>query len=144
MFNSKQKQLIGTTTKTTSVVNPFITKSLKKSAKTNAFGNGATKYVTTGDDFVDDFGSMSTYKAPRAYDEIHKTMNILWSINKYMAICMIFYARMITRVTQLFDGSKTSESMSKKYKPDGIVHIDLSNEIKSILEKIKEQTLNVL
>ena len=32
-------------------------------------------------------------------------------------------------------------SMSKKYKPDGIVHIDLSNEIKSILEKIKDDEI---
>jgi dimeric dUTPase (all-alpha-NTP-PPase superfamily) len=112
MFSAKQKQLIETTTKPTSVVsNPFIAKSLKKSAKTNAYGNGASKFTTSGNDFVDDFANMSNYKAPRAYDEIHKTMNILWSINKYMAICMIFYSRMITRVTQLFDGSKTSESM---------------------------------
>ena len=30
------------------------------------------------------------------------------------------------------------KSMAKRYKPDGVVHIDLSNDIKSILERIKD------
>ena len=116
MFNSKQIQLFQTTKKTSGNTmsvpdNPFLRAGMKKSVTTNGLGNGATKLTTTGSDFVDDFGKVTNYKAPRSFEEISKIVSLQWSQNKLLTICMIFYIRMITRVTQLFNGDKTSESM---------------------------------
>jgi hypothetical protein len=115
MFNSKKTQLFKTTKKASGSTinipdNPFLKAGIKKSVTTNSLGNGATKLTTTGSDFVDDFGKVTNYKAPRSFEEISKTVSLQWSQNPFLTICMIFYIRMITRVTQLFDGNKTSET----------------------------------
>ena len=115
MFNSKKTQLFKTTKKTSGSTmnipdNPFLKTGMKKSVTTNKLGNGATKLTTTGSDFVDDFGKVTNYKAPRSFEEISKTVSLQWSQNPFLTICMIFYIRMITRVISLWDGTKTSET----------------------------------
>lgn len=109
MFNSKKSSLFEVKKSNTSEsTNSFVQAATKKAAKTTALGNGAVKFTTTGNDFVDQFGKITNYKAPRSYQEIDTDMRLLWSQNKIMTICLLFYIRMITRVVSLFDGIKTS------------------------------------
>lgn len=124
MFNRKQQQLfeIGSKT-TTSESNSFIATAMKKSAETKS-GNGSLKYETTGNDFVDQFGKLGSYKAPRSYEDISKDMSTLWAQNPYMAICLVFFIRMITRVVSLFNGNKTtSVQRGSGLKHEGIMRM---------------------
>ena len=107
MFNSKKQQLfsIGENKKQTSA---FINAEMKKSAETLS-GNGALKYSSSGDEFVDQFSAASRYLAPRPYDEIAKDMSILWAIDPELTIKFTIYLRMITRKTQTFEGNITEE-----------------------------------
>lgn len=107
MFNSKLKQLIGNTQTTSVDTNTFLKQGYKQSAKTKSFGNSAVKFITTGNDFVDQFGKVSQYKAQRPFQEISKDTQLLWSQNKFMALCFIFYIRIITRKVTLSDGKCT-------------------------------------
>lgn len=123
MFTAKKNRLFGTpkaqtsgggatavaksTTKISS--NKFVAAAQKTSAQTLS-GNGALKYSTTGNPFVDQFGKLGTYKQPRSYADIAKDCEELWANNQLLAVVFIFYVRMITRVVQLFNGVSTSIS----------------------------------
>jgi hypothetical protein len=111
MFNSKKKTLFQVKQQPTSAIptQPFIRKGLEKAVTTTSLGNGAVKLTTTSNDFVDQFGKAAQYKAPRSFEEISKDQSLLFSQNKFMAIAMIIYLRMITRIVALFTGGKTSE-----------------------------------
>lgn len=115
MFGEKQATLFTKgQAKTSATVsskskNAFVTGGRQKAAQAFS-GNGAPKYSTTGNSFVDQFGSISSYKAPRPFATIESDCEALWAENKLLAVCFIFYLRMITRVVQLFDGTSTSIS----------------------------------
>lgn len=113
MFTAKKQQLFDKPSKksseTTQSSSVFVKAGLKKEAETKS-GNGALKYSTTGNEFVDQFGKLGTYKKPRTFSEIEKDSELLWAKNKTMTVLFIFYIRMITRVVSLFDGTKTSKS----------------------------------
>lgn len=111
MFNSKKSTLFpvnGTTTKSSE--SKFVRAGLEKSAKTTSLGNGAVKYTTTNNDFVDQFGNMSNYKKERAYSEVESDMRLLFSQNRLKAIKFALYSRLVTRVVQLPNGQKTETS----------------------------------
>ena len=114
MFTSKKTQLFETPVKatkgsnTTSATSTFVSAAMKKGAETRS-QNGALKYSTTGNDFVDQFGKLGTYKAPRAFNTIAKDQELIWSQNKLLTVAFTLYIRMITRVTDVF-GRKTSVS----------------------------------
>lgn len=114
MFTQKQSALFerkasvsqgGTATAT--VDSPFVKAGMKKSAETLS-GNGALKYKTTGDHFVDQFGKLGGMKKPRPFQEIAADCEQLWSLDKRLAIVFMLYIRMITRVVSLFNGLSTS------------------------------------
>lgn len=109
MFNSKQTNLIAKSEKqaTSATSNAFINAGLKSSAQTKS-ENGALKYSTTGNEFIDQFGQLGTYKKPRSYADISRDISILWARNPTLTVAFIFFIRMITRVVSLFDGNKTS------------------------------------
>lgn len=114
MFNSKKTKLFENVSKTTSVNsntmvldNPFLNAGLKKSAETLS-GNGALKYSTTGNEFVDQFGKLGSYKEERSFKDISHDMSILWSLNQKNSVDFTFFIRMITRTVSFFDGTKTS------------------------------------
>lgn len=112
MFNQKQTQLFErkSTPKTSVKIqtnNPFVASAMKKGAETLS-GNGALKYSTTGLPFVDQFGKLGSFKAPRPFSEIEKDCELLWAENKEMAVVFAFYIRMITRVTTLMNGEQTT------------------------------------
>lgn len=115
MFTEKKNSLFevpvkkgnaSTTSRTTSS-NAFVNAGLKKSAETLS-GNGALKYSSSGSDFVDQFSSMSKYRAPRPFGDIAKDMSILAAINLRLTVAFVLFLRIITRVVSLFDGTKTS------------------------------------
>ncbi|HHX68974.1 MAG TPA: hypothetical protein GX708_13085, partial [Gallicola sp.] len=69
MFNSKQEKLFDVKEKqTTSVKNAFINAAMEDSITTTS-GNGAKKYTTTLNDFVDQFGFISNYRKPRSFED---------------------------------------------------------------------------
>lgn len=122
MFNSKQKQLITLDSKPTSE-NSFINNGLKTSSITKS-ENGAMKYSTTGNDFVDQFGKLGSYKLPREFSDISKDMSTLWANNPYLTVCFIFYIRTITRIVSLFNGNKTnSVQRGSGLKHEGIMRM---------------------
>jgi len=105
MFNSKQKQLfIGNKSKQTSA---FIDAGLNVSAKTVS-GNGALKYSTTGNPFVDQFGKIGSYKSPRSFEEISKDCELLWSKNQLLTIVFIIYLRIINRIVKFWNNTSTT------------------------------------
>ena len=82
MFTAKQTNLFGTDKQKTSgtmtvPTQPFLRAGIEKSVTTTALGNGAKKVLTTGSDFVDQFGKVTNYKKPRTYQEISNDMSVL-------------------------------------------------------------------
>jgi hypothetical protein len=128
MFNSKKTQLLtinknATKTTSDSSSNAFVNAGLKKGAETLS-GNGALKYSTTGSPFVDQFGKMGSYKSPRSFEAISQDMSALWAKNPFLAVCFVFFIRMITRITSLPDGNKTeSVQRGSGLKHEGIVRM---------------------
>jgi hypothetical protein len=114
MFNEKKRELFSVPTATKkekeskNAVNSFIQAGLKKSAE-GLSGNGALKYTTTGDDFLDQFGSLGTFRAIRSYNEISMDMAKLYGQNPLMAVKFTLFMRTITRKTQIVDGDKTED-----------------------------------
>lgn len=112
MFNSKKTSLFDSksttqkTSATSSSTNAFVNAGLKKSAETRS-GNGALKYSTTGNSFVDQFGKLGSYKEPRSFQDISRDMSELYAIDPEMAVKFAFYIRTITRTAQYIDGSKS-------------------------------------
>ena len=92
VFNKKVNSLLNSKT----AKNLFVQEGLKSSSETVS-GNGALKYSTSGNDFVDDFSSLSKYKAPRSFEEVSQTMQTLYSQNPIDAVKMAIYVRLITR-----------------------------------------------
>jgi hypothetical protein len=127
MFDSKRETLFtkdDVKNNKTSVKNGFLNQGMKESSMTTEFGNGAVKYTTTNDDFVDQFGLISNYRNPREFSEISKDMSILWGVNPKDAIKLAFYIRMISRKTQIFDGTTTEKvQIGQGLKHEGIMRM---------------------
>lgn len=120
MFNSKQKILFGKKETETSA---FVKAGLKQTSKTLS-DNGALKYTTTGNVFVDQFGILGNYKSPRSFEEISKDCELLWGINPLMSVTFIFYIRMITRVVVFFNGISTKTAQKgAELKHEGIMRM---------------------
>ena len=124
MFTAKQTTLIPNVGKKETVsTSAFVKKALENKAITTS-GNGAKKYSTTGNSFVDQFGKLGSYKSPRTFNEITKDCETLWASNPLMTVLFIFYIRMITRVTTLFSGLSTRVSQKgAELKHEGIMRM---------------------
>ncbi len=111
MFTAKKTKLFDSTpvAKGISNKNSFVTTALKEQAVVRS-ENGAKKYDTTGQPFVDQFAALGTMKTPRAFAQIEKDCEILWAEDRDLAIRFIFFLRMIVRKVQFVDGSTTTES----------------------------------
>ena len=132
MFNSKKVSLFERVTsapsssaKSTMVSdNPFIRAGLYETAKTTDLGEGALKLTTTGSDFVDQFGKITTYRECRSYEEVDKDMKLLWSQDPKLALKLTFFIRTITRKTKLFNGNVTSSvQRGQGLKHEGILRM---------------------
>ena len=93
-FSKKKESLIKTAT--SQQPNAFVREGLKKSAETVS-GNGAVKYSTSNDAFVDNFALIANFREPREYAEVAKDMYKLWSINPKKCLQLAVYIRLITR-----------------------------------------------
>lgn len=107
MFSKKQSSLRANVVTQKTSGNAFTREGLKKGYETKSM-EGALKYTSTGNDFVDQFGSAARYRKPRSYAEISQDMSTLWGQNPRLAIAFLIYLRLITRVVKFFDGSGTS------------------------------------
>jgi hypothetical protein len=111
MFNSKKTTLYGNSSKTSVTQrlgskNAFLQGAFQDSAKTRS-GNDALKYATTGNDFVDQFGKLAEYKAPRSYSDIANDIAPLYAEDALASVKFTFFIRMITRIIALFDNTRT-------------------------------------
>jgi hypothetical protein len=122
MFTSKQTSLITKKTSATTKITKDVGSSGRRSQITNKFlnaglqtaavttsGNGAKKYSTTGNAFIDQFSFLGSYKKPRTFEEIAKDMELIWSEDPRTSVLFTHYLRTITRKVTLFDGSKTEK-----------------------------------
>jgi hypothetical protein len=123
MFTTKKQSLFASQQTSDIAVAPFIKAGLKKSAETLS-GNGALKYTTTGNDFVDQFAKLGLYKQPRSADSIFSDTSILWAKNPRLTMCFILFIRMITRVISFFSGERTlSVQRGSGLKHEGIMRM---------------------
>ena len=88
--------------------NQFVKQALKVSSETES-GNGAKKYSTTGNDFVDNFAAASYFKEPRSYEEVAKDMQILWNSDPKLCVKLAIYLRLITRKSKVVINDKVEE-----------------------------------
>lgn len=89
--------------------NPFVQAAQRKSVETVS-GNNALKLKSTLNPFVDQFGTIGTYKSPRTFSAIEKDCETLWGVNPLDAVKFIHYLRTINRKVQLIDGTVTEEA----------------------------------
>lgn len=106
MFNSKQTKLFTAKESTTTSANSFVATAMKTTSVVRS-ENGAKKYSTSGNDFIDQFTSLGSYKVKRSFDDISRDMSTLWAGNARLTVAFVFFIRIITRTVMLFDGSKT-------------------------------------
>ena len=102
MFDKKKNTLVEGSTK----VNGFVQAGLKKTAKTKS-GNGALKFKTTGNDFLDQFGSCAVYREIRPWADIDKDMRLLHSQSPRNTFALMLYFRMVDRRVKFFNGVTT-------------------------------------
>lgn len=104
--------------------NNFIATALKESSQTLS-GNGALKYDSTGDVFLDQFSNLSNYRQPRSFTDIARDCEDLWLENKTDCVKFILYIRMVSRKTLLpLLNKKTEESqIGAGLKHEGIMRM---------------------
>lgn len=117
MFEKKVSSLLSTATP--DAKNLFVKEAMKASNETLS-GNGATKYSTSGNAFVDNFASISKFKEPRTYAEVSQDMQYLWSINPTLTLKLALYIRLITRKSQVVGPDKTVETMEEVQRGQGL------------------------
>jgi hypothetical protein len=109
MFTTKKETLFDIArikTGSNTNANAFLNAGMKESAKTLS-GNGALKFSSSGNDFLDQFNCVASYKQPREFADIASDMSVLWAEDARKAVAFTLYLRIITRKVQLFDGSAT-------------------------------------
>ena len=116
MFNDKLTNLFDSNKES----NQFIKEALKESHVTES-KNGAKKYDTSGDNFVDNFAAISYFKEPREYDEVAKDMELLWSQDPLLCLKLSVYIRMITRKSKVIKNDGFIEEL-KVQRGAGLKH----------------------
>lgn len=95
MFEKKVSSLLSSSKEESSFV--------KEATHETLSGNGSLKYTTSGDDFVDNFCAISTFKEPRSYKEVAEDMQRLWSQDPLKCLKLAVYIRMVTRKPQVLE-----------------------------------------
>lgn len=125
-FEKKVSSLLSS--KTENSKNSFVQAATKATHETLS-GNGSVKYTTSGDDFVDNFAAISTFKEPREYAEVAQDMQRLWSQDPQKCLKLAVYIRMITRKSQVLrhfgmDKAETLETQKGQgLKNEGIMRM---------------------
>lgn len=92
MFEKKVNSLLSSKT----VKNSFVEEATKATHECLS-ANGSLKYSTSGDDFVDNFAAISTFKEPRSYNAVAVDMQRLWSQDPEKCLKLAVYIRLVTR-----------------------------------------------
>jgi hypothetical protein len=106
MFEKKVNSLMSQSVQ----LNQFLQEGLKQSSVVLS-GNGAVKYSTSGNKFVDNFAAIANFKQPRTYQEVAKDMELLWSINPKDTVKLAIYIRIITRKSQVLTKDNKIETL---------------------------------
>lgn len=106
MFEKKVSSLMNQSVQ----LNQFLQEGLKQSSVVLS-GNGAVKYSTSGNKFVDNFAAIANFKQPRTYQEVAKDMELLWSINPKDTVKLAIYIRIITRKSQVLTKDNKIETL---------------------------------
>lgn len=93
MFEQKQSSLLNSD-------NKFVKEAPEVSAEMTS-ENGALKYSTSGNSFVDNFAAISRFKEPRSYEEVEKDMSNLWSQDPLLCVKLATYIRLVTRKSKI-------------------------------------------
>lgn len=93
-------------------------KSLNEKVATIKSEEGSIKYATTGNECVDEFGSLARYKKPREYDEVANTCMRLWQIDPLEFLKITFYLRLISRAPKLFNGKQLDKHAGQGLKAE--------------------------
>lgn len=116
MFEKKVNSLINQSVQ----LNKFLQEGLKQSSVVLS-GNGSVKYETSGNKFVDNFAAIANFKQPRSYEDISRDMELLWSINPKDTVKLALYIRLITRKSQIMEGSDKVETLETQ-RGQGLKH----------------------
>lgn len=100
----------------------FIEQALKISSETRS-NEGAKKYSTTGNYFVDNFTSASYFKNPRSYKEVANDMELLWNKDPRLCVKFAIYLRLITRRSKLITGEELSIQKGTGLRNEGIMRM---------------------
>lgn len=84
----------------------FFDEGVKLSAVTLS-GNGALKYSSSGNIFLDDFASIGRYRELRSYDSVSEDMSKLWEANPLLTLKLTLYLRTISRQEKNLYPTKT-------------------------------------
>ena len=103
IFEKKLSSLMGTG-------NQFLKEGMKETSVVQS-ENGAKKYSTSGNDFVDNFAAISYFKEPRSYKEVAKDMELLWSLNPKLCLKLAVYIRLITRKSKVVKDNGSIEEL---------------------------------
>lgn len=116
-FEKKVSSLLSV--ETPNAKNAFVQEALKVSNECLS-ENGALKYSTSGNAFVDNFASISKFKEPRNFAEVASDMQYLWSIEPKLTIKLALYIRLITRKSQVVGPDKTVETLEEVQRGQGL------------------------
>ena len=116
MFGSKLKENANSKGTSGSEMN-------KELANIGKSANGAMKYTTTENAFVDQFMNLGKFKKPRTFDEIEGDCVILWNTDKELFLKFLMYIRMITRVTKFKDRKTATVQKGAGLKHEAIMRM---------------------
>lgn len=116
MFDKKLTSLMD---KVQIAENQFVQEGLKISSETIS-GNGALKYSTSGNEFVDNFAMLGNFKQPRTFAEVSKDMELLWSIDPVKTVKLALYVRLITRKSQVVKNENEIETLENVQRGQGL------------------------
>lgn len=115
MFKNKVNSLMNQSVQ----LNQFLKEGLKQSSVIVS-GNGAVKYSTSGNKFIDNFAAIANFKQPRSYEDIARDMELLWSINQKDTVKLSIYIRLITRKSQVINKQNEVETLESVQKGQGL------------------------
>lgn len=122
MFDSKKKSLFSAKAAEPASRPAFVQAGLKDSAKILT-GNGGEAYNSTGDPFVDQFGSTSKFRELRSFTDIANDCEILWGTNKEDTVKFIFFLRMICRKVESTDFTTEKAQKGSELRHEGIMRL---------------------
>lgn len=122
MFDSKKKTLFATDRSNKTSESAFVEAGLKETSVIST-GNGGKAYSTTGDPFVNQFGSTALYRLIRPFHEIAQDCEKLWAYDKLDTIKFIFFLRMICRKIEGEDFSTKQAQKGSELRHEGIMRL---------------------